>query len=142
MKSCPGGGALFCGYTKKISRLLGRHHARLSPRKHRQSLRHVRRPRRALGRHGIHGRERLDGHRHSHEVPLKSPPPSISIFNSTLCCIRMNEEQIASVCKACLRALAYLHSQGVIHRDIKSDSILLSSKGQVPSIATLTSLPC
>uniref|UniRef100_H2Y4H2 non-specific serine/threonine protein kinase n=1 Tax=Ciona savignyi TaxID=51511 RepID=H2Y4H2_CIOSA len=39
---------------------------------------------------------------------------------------RLNEPQIATVCVSVLNALAYLHSQGVIHRDIKSDSILLT----------------
>jgi len=45
--------------------------------------------------------------------------------------VRMSEEQIATVSKMCLKALAYLHSQGVIHRDIKSDSILLAADGNV-----------
>ena len=45
--------------------------------------------------------------------------------------VRIAEEQIATVCKMCLKALAYLHSQGVIHRDIKSDSILLAVDGNV-----------
>ena len=44
---------------------------------------------------------------------------------------RMDEQQIATVCKSCLKALAFLHSNGVIHRDIKSDSILLSHDGKV-----------
>ncbi|XP_021378467.1 serine/threonine-protein kinase PAK mbt-like isoform X2 [Mizuhopecten yessoensis] len=44
---------------------------------------------------------------------------------------RMDEVQIATVCRACLKALAFLHSNGVIHRDIKSDSILLSQDGKV-----------
>ncbi|KAJ8290391.1 hypothetical protein GJAV_G00012250 [Gymnothorax javanicus] len=44
---------------------------------------------------------------------------------------RLNEEQIATVCEAVLQALAYLHSQGVIHRDIKSDSILLTLDGRI-----------
>ncbi|XP_051845015.1 serine/threonine-protein kinase PAK 4 isoform X3 [Antechinus flavipes] len=44
---------------------------------------------------------------------------------------RMNEEQIAAVCLAVLRALSVLHAQGVIHRDIKSDSILLTHDGRV-----------
>ncbi|KAM5235304.1 serine/threonine-protein kinase PAK 6 isoform 2-T2 [Ctenodactylus gundi] len=45
--------------------------------------------------------------------------------------VRPNEEQIATVCEAVLQALAYLHAQGVIHRDIKSDSILLTLDGRV-----------
>ncbi|EMP27827.1 Serine/threonine-protein kinase PAK 4 [Chelonia mydas] len=44
---------------------------------------------------------------------------------------RMNEEQIAAVCLAVLKALSVLHAQGVIHRDIKSDSILLTHEGKV-----------
>ncbi|XP_033930026.1 serine/threonine-protein kinase PAK 4 [Melopsittacus undulatus] len=44
---------------------------------------------------------------------------------------RMSEEQIAAVCLAVLKALAVLHAQGVIHRDIKSDSILLTHDGRV-----------
>lgn len=35
------------------------------------------------------------------------------------------------MCLAVLQALAVLHAQGVIHRDIKSDSILLTHDGRV-----------
>ncbi|KAM3861164.1 serine/threonine-protein kinase PAK 6-like [Diretmus argenteus] len=44
---------------------------------------------------------------------------------------RLSEEQIATVCEGVLQALSYLHSQGVIHRDIKSDSILLTLDGRI-----------
>ncbi|XP_071323422.1 serine/threonine-protein kinase PAK 6-like isoform X2 [Trachinotus anak] len=44
---------------------------------------------------------------------------------------RLNEEQIATVCESVLQALTYLHAQGVIHRDIKSDSILLTLDGRI-----------
>nr|CAB3264638.1 serine/threonine-protein kinase PAK 4 [Phallusia mammillata] len=44
---------------------------------------------------------------------------------------RLNEQQIATVCASVLDALAYLHAQGVVHRDIKSDSILLTGNLQV-----------
>ena len=45
--------------------------------------------------------------------------------------LHLSEEQMATVCKQVLDALAYLHRQGVIHRDVKSDSILLSADGRV-----------
>ena len=45
--------------------------------------------------------------------------------------LHLTEEQMATVCKQVLEALAYLHRQGVIHRDVKSDSILLSADGRV-----------
>ena len=44
---------------------------------------------------------------------------------------RMSEPHIAAVSKEVLTALAYLHSRDRIHRDIKSDNILLNSRGDV-----------
>uniref|UniRef100_A0A1I8GJ15 non-specific serine/threonine protein kinase n=1 Tax=Macrostomum lignano TaxID=282301 RepID=A0A1I8GJ15_9PLAT len=45
--------------------------------------------------------------------------------------IRLDDCQIATICQPVLQALSFLHSNGVIHRDIKSDSILFCRTGHV-----------
>ena len=38
---------------------------------------------------------------------------------------------MATVCREVLQGLNYLHERDVVHRDIKSDNILLTMKGAV-----------
>jgi len=57
--------------------------------------------------------------------------------------VPMCEQEIACVCKQVLSALDYAHKRSKVHRDIKSDNVLLASTGRVVlgdfgSVAQLT----
>jgi len=46
----------------------------------------------------------------------------------------LNEGQVAGISGKCLEALKFLHSREIIHRDIKSDNVLLGMNGEVKLI--------
>ncbi|KAI6186775.1 Non-specific serine/threonine protein kinase [Aphelenchoides besseyi] len=49
------------------------------------------------------------------------------LLTDYVCKKRLLEESIATITQQCLNALSYLHSKRIIHRDVKSDSVLLTA---------------
>lgn len=45
--------------------------------------------------------------------------------------IDMSEGEMGAFAKSCLEAMSFLHGLGRIHRDIKSDNILINTRGEV-----------
>jgi len=45
--------------------------------------------------------------------------------------VALDERQIALVCRETLKSLSYIHNSHRVHRDIKSDNILLNSRGEI-----------
>jgi len=43
----------------------------------------------------------------------------------------LNENMVKYILLKTLQGLDYLHSKGIMHRDIKSDNILVNSKGEL-----------
>ncbi|XP_063273064.1 serine/threonine-protein kinase PAK 3-like, partial [Prinia subflava] len=52
-------------------------------------------------------------------------------LTSVLLQVFIDERMIAAISRECLKALDFLHSKNVIHRDVKSDNILLGMDGSV-----------
>ncbi len=48
-----------------------------------------------------------------------------------LLCFRLRAPQVSIILKPIVSALAYIHSLGIIHRDVRAESILISSKGNI-----------
>lgn len=57
---------------------------------------------------------------------MEGGPLTDIIENNTL-----NEQQIATICRETCKGLQHLHSKSIIHRDIKSDNMLLDNRGNV-----------
>ncbi|WFC94621.1 non-specific serine/threonine protein kinase [Malassezia brasiliensis] len=57
---------------------------------------------------------------------MEGGPLTDVVLNSIL-----SEAQIAAVTKECVTGLHHLHTHGVIHRDIKSDNVLMSMNGNI-----------
>jgi serine/threonine protein kinase len=54
-----------------------------------------------------------------------------SLYDIVKLCIRLEEKIMAYVIQQILLALQFIHERRRVHRDIKVDNVLISSKGNV-----------
>jgi serine/threonine protein kinase len=73
----------------------------------------------------------IDSFLHKHELWLVMEHMEGGSLMEVLYFSPMNEGQIAAVSREMCQGLEYLHSHGVIHRDIKSHNVLFSLQGNI-----------
>jgi len=54
-----------------------------------------------------------------------------SLYDVVKMCIKMDERLLAFVVHEIVQALKFIHEKKRVHRDIKVDNVLISSKGEV-----------
>lgn len=63
-----------------------------------------------------------------------SSPRSVASGNFGSSLEKLSEPQVRGVMKQVIDGVIYLHSQGIIHRDLKLSNLLLNDKNQIVSV--------
>ena len=82
----------------------------------------------------------LDASRHGEFIyVILEYMPGGTLTDLIDCCITLSEAHVAYIALQLLKSLTYIHSMHRIHRDIKSDNILLGHQGEIKIGTRLTS---